>query len=321
MNVSIAIATYNRAAEVEKTLATLARLDTAGCPEYEILLIDNNSPDATAEVVNRFVPLFGGRLRYVREEKQGLSHARNRAIEEAKFEIVSYLDDDVDVDPNWLRCLCDAFAGGAVAAVGGRAYLVFPGPKPAWLGDAIEGLLTKVELGDARRPCLASEVYGVNMSFQKTWLLRAGGFRTDLGRVGTTLFGGEDADMLERVAALGGTIVYDPGAAVGHRVPPSRLRRRWFLSRCYWGNVSAAQLWPDERIGAYEFARMSWWVVRAAGGIIRPMVRHGPRSAACFAKILRLTLRLGLLAGLVSEIRARRFRSRRHRPSCALPNE
>ena len=103
MNVSIAIATYNRAGELAKTLAGLALLDTAGCPDHEVLVIDNNSTDTTPEVVKQLASLFGGRLRYVREERQGLSHARNRAIEEAQFEIVAYLDDDVDVDPRWLQ--------------------------------------------------------------------------------------------------------------------------------------------------------------------------------------------------------------------------
>ena len=72
MKVTVAIATYNRADEVEKTLETLTKLDATGCPEYEILLVDNNSTDTTAEVVQRMAPRFDGRLRYVRENKQGL---------------------------------------------------------------------------------------------------------------------------------------------------------------------------------------------------------------------------------------------------------
>ena len=147
MNVSIAIATYNRADEVAKTLAGLARLDTTGCPRQELLVIDNNSTEVTPQVVKRLASSFGGRLRYVREERQGLSHARNRAIGEARFEIVAYLDDDVDVDPAWLRHLSNSYASGDVAAVGGRAHLVYAGPKPRWLGEPIEGLLAKVELG------------------------------------------------------------------------------------------------------------------------------------------------------------------------------
>jgi glycosyltransferase involved in cell wall biosynthesis len=305
MNVSIAIATYNRAGEVEKTLAGLARLDTAGCPDHEVLVIDNNSTDATPDVVSRSAPLFGDRLRYVREERQGLSHARNRAIDEAQFEIVAFLDDDVDVDPTWLRHLGDAYASGDVAAVGGRAYLVYPGPKPRWLGEAIEGLLTKVELGPERRPAGVGELYGVNLSFRRDWLRRAGGFRTDLGRIGTTLFGGEDDDMIERVAALGGTILYEPGAVVGHRVPPGRLSRRWFWNRCFWGNLAAPRLWPDRQVSGYELLRTTWHVGRSVCRTAWAGLRHGPRSAACFQHLLTTASRSGAWAGLLGELRRR----------------
>src|SRR5262245_23912751 len=252
MNVSIAIPTYNRADEVEKTLATLTRLDPVGCPEYEILVIDNNSTDRTAQVVEQMVPLFGGQLRCVREERQGLNHARNRATAEARYEIVAYLDDDVDVDPKWLWHLRDAYASGDVAGVGGRAYLVYPVPKPKWLGESIEGLLTKVELGEHRRPAGVDELYGVNFSFRKDWLQRADGFRPDLDRVGTRLTSGGDDDMIRRVIALGGVMLYEPGAVVGHRVPPARMRRKWFWNRCLWGGVTEPRVWPVEQVSAYQ---------------------------------------------------------------------
>jgi glycosyltransferase involved in cell wall biosynthesis len=318
MNVSIAIPTYNRAAEVEKTLATLAHLDPAGCPEYEVLLIDNNSTDHTRAVADRMAPLFGGRLRRVLEEQQGLNHARNRAVEEARYEIVAYLDDDVDVDPKWLRHLSDAYASGDVAGVGGRAYLVYPRPRPAWLGESIEGLLSRVELGPHRRPAGVDELYGVNMSFRKDWLRRAGGFRPDLDRVGTRLTGGGDDDMIGRVLALGGVMLYEPLAAVGHRVPPARVRRWWFWGRCFWGGASQPRLWPDERVTAYQLLRSTWHVGLTGWGALRSGLRDGPRSAACFRQALNVAARAGTWVGLVGELR-RRLRPGRGRAARSCP--
>jgi glycosyltransferase involved in cell wall biosynthesis len=309
--VSISIATYNRAAEVEKTLLTLSRLDPTGCPEYEVLVVDNNSTDATPAVVERMASLFGGRLRYVREQRQGLSHARNRAIDEARYEVVAYLDDDVDVDPRWLWHLCDAYTGGDAAGVGGRAYLVFPSPRPAWLGEPIEGLLTKVELGPHRRPAGVHELYGVNLSFRKDWLRRVGGFRTDVGRVGTKLACGEDDDMIARVIALGGTVLYEPEAVVGHRVPPARMRRKWFWDRCFRGGASDPRLWPDERVTAYQLLRSTWHVGLMGWRTLRAGLRHGPRSAVCFQHALKVASRSGLCLGLVGELRRRGGQARR----------
>ena len=85
MRISIAIATYNRADELERTLSSLALVDQSGLDDFEVLVIDNNSNDSTAEVARRMSDLFGGRLRRVLESKQGLSHARNRAISEARL--------------------------------------------------------------------------------------------------------------------------------------------------------------------------------------------------------------------------------------------
>ncbi len=306
MNVSIAIPTYNRACEVEKTLATLTCLDTAGCSEYEVLVIDNNSTDETRATAERMAPRFGDRLRYVREERQGLNHARNRAIREARYEIVAYLDDDVDVDQKWLKHLCEAYTSGDIAGVGGRAYLVYPGPKPTWLGESIEGLLTKVELGPHRRPAGVDELYGVNLSFRKDWLCRAGGFRPDLDRVGTRLTGGGDDDMIGRVIALGGVMLYEPGAVVGHRVPPTRLRRKWFWNRCLWGGMTEARLWPAERVTPYQLLRSSWHVGLMSWRALRAGLWNGPRSAACFREALNVATRSGIWVGLASEIWHRR---------------
>src|SRR5262245_60987260 len=98
MGITITIQTYNRADEVRRTLWSLSKIDTRGVPPYEVLVVDNNSDDHTPSVVREFSSAFGSRLRYVSESRQGLSHARNRAITEARYEIVAFLDDDVEVD-------------------------------------------------------------------------------------------------------------------------------------------------------------------------------------------------------------------------------
>jgi glycosyltransferase involved in cell wall biosynthesis len=123
VNISIAIATYNRSRELAITLASLEQVDFSGGEEFEILVIDNNSTDDTLDITERFAARFGGRLRYIREARQGLSHARNRAIAESQYEIVAFLDDDVDVNVKWFKNLAAVYGQGSYAAVGGRAFL------------------------------------------------------------------------------------------------------------------------------------------------------------------------------------------------------
>src|SRR5262245_8329654 len=105
MSITITIQTHNRADELRRTLLSLARVDLLDTLQHEILVIDNNSSDHTSTVVSEVAPSFSGHLRYVWEPRQGLSHARNRAIAEAVHDVIAFLDDDVDIDVNWLRNL------------------------------------------------------------------------------------------------------------------------------------------------------------------------------------------------------------------------
>ena len=63
----------------------------------------DNAP--SSEATRRLVERRGGRARYVREGRPGLDWARNRAIAEAAGEVIAFTDDDVEVDPGWIRAL------------------------------------------------------------------------------------------------------------------------------------------------------------------------------------------------------------------------
>ncbi len=195
MGISVAVATHNRAGELKLTLSSLAGMNSED-QDYEILVIDNASSDQTSEVVHEFLPQFGGRLRYIFEERLGLSHARNRAIAEARHDILGFLDDDVDIEPHWLKRVSEAFESGDFATVGGRAFLAYQVPRPAWLDEVGECLLTKVDLGTARRSAQSDELYGLNLCIRKDWIDRVGSFRTDLGRIGECLLSSEEEELI-----------------------------------------------------------------------------------------------------------------------------
>src|SRR3954471_4782626 len=100
IKVTVAIPTYNRADFLRQTLAGIAAQQFPR-EHFEVLVIDNNSTDHTAAVVAEFANERPA-PRYLREEKQGLDHARNRALAEARGEIVVFGDDDILVKPDWL---------------------------------------------------------------------------------------------------------------------------------------------------------------------------------------------------------------------------
>jgi glycosyltransferase involved in cell wall biosynthesis len=313
MSISIAIATYNRAEEVRRTLATLALLEPSDGIDYEILVVANNCTDDTADVVRGMAARFGGSLRYIEESEQGLSHARNRAIAEAKYEIVAFLDDDVDVHPRWLRQLSAAHASGEHGAIGGRAYLVYPQTRPRWLGERDEGLLTKVELGPCQREVAPDELFGVNLSVTKQWAQKVGLFRADLGRMGRCLLGGEETDLLERIQLAGGKLLYEPNASVGHRVPIERLRRRWFWARAFWGKVGEVRCAPHDYVSPRGLLSATYRALTAAARAFAAFVYAGPWSEECFHQTKLLASRLGRWVGIAEQLHPRW-----HRPSVAV---
>jgi glycosyltransferase involved in cell wall biosynthesis len=311
MHITVAIATYNRAEELRLTLAGLARVGPSPGDTHDVIVVDNNSSDATSAVVEEASGPFGGRLRGLNEPAQGLSHARNRAIAESRGQVVAFLDDDVDVGPGWLAALCEAYRDGDVAAVGGRARLVYPVPRPPWIGDDQEGKLSRVDHGDRPIDVGPDDLFGVNLSVRRDWLDRVGPFRTDLGRVGRRLLGGEERDMLDRIASTGGRLRYEPRAEVGHRVAPERLRRGWFLRRAYWGAFGETSAAPREEATPIWLARYSWYAARATGRLFASALRHGPGSPPSFQHALDLAFQAGRCRAIAARLAGRGLSGRR----------
>ena len=116
LTATVAICTRDRPDDLRHCLDAVLRLPDDG---QEILVIDNNpSTDATREVVAAYP-----KVRYVREDRRGLDNARNRALREARHDIVAFVDDDARPEPDWLRAILRNFDGPLVMCVTG---LVMP---------------------------------------------------------------------------------------------------------------------------------------------------------------------------------------------------
>lgn len=242
MEITISIQTYNNWFYLKKTLDSLNQLRNDTAIDYEILVINNNCTDCTEKLLEEYKSKYSGNFRYVFEGKQGLSYARNKALEEARGEIISFLDDDVIVDTNWLESTVSAFRKYSATVVGGRSYLIYSEERPKWLGSEIEWMLSKLDYGEHVIENIDKDLYGLNLSMMRKVALDVGGFDISLGRCGNSLVSGEESDLLLRIRARGGKIVYEPGAVVGHLVKKERLTKKWFLKRGYIGAVSLKRL-------------------------------------------------------------------------------
>jgi glucosyl-dolichyl phosphate glucuronosyltransferase len=226
IKITVAIPTYNRADFLRQTLAGIA---TQQFPRdhFEVLVIDNNSTDHTRAVVEEFAHVHPA-PRYVHESKQGLDYARNRAIAEARGEIIVFGDDDILVRPDWLAqiavpLLADAGAR-KIGAVGGEVIPVFPDGLPDWVREWHAPLAFRADAGPLEAK---HSPMGANLAFPKWVFEQLGPFHTALDRAAGNYFSGGDSEMIRRVRAAGLQVWFAPAAAVQHQMPASRTTFRY----------------------------------------------------------------------------------------------
>jgi glucosyl-dolichyl phosphate glucuronosyltransferase len=196
----------------------------------EIILVVDHSPQLLEEARERWPQV---RVVESRGEK-GLSGARNTGVEESKGDVIAFLDDDAVPEPDWLRRLLDAYADDEVLGVGGTVRPRWLEGKPDWFPDEFDWVVGCTHSGMPSRRSPVRNLVGANMSFRRDAVLEAGGFRSELGRIGTLPVGCEETDLCIRIGKRRpqGEIVYDPAASVEHLVPGTRGTVRYFRERC-----------------------------------------------------------------------------------------
>lgn len=236
--VTVAVGTRDRPDQIARCLAHLSAQDY---PDLEILVVDNAPRDARTQHAVLALAERDPRIRYLREDRPGVSCARNRALAEARGSVICYTDDDVAVDEGWVDGLLRGFRMAPdVGCVTGlvctadiatdiEAYC--DARLPLW-SSRCEPQLFRLEQPDADALYPFSVgVFGTGASFAfDVELLRGiGGFDPVLG-AGTLTRGGEDLDLFLRVLYAGRAIAYAPAAVVwhSHRATQAGLMRQMF---------------------------------------------------------------------------------------------
>jgi len=240
--VSIIICTYNRAHSLHRTLKSLSAMSGSAPFVWEVLVVDNNSRDDTSNTVTLFSREASINVRYVFEDRQGLNHARNAGVKEAKGDLLFFLDDDVEVTVHWLTEMKKAFDTYPVVGVGGRVLLKRELQKPSWWNEEYDGALGKFDNGD--EIILSDNTYasiigiGANLSFKRSVFEQYGFFLTNLDRRKRKLLMGGDIEFAQRLKAAGALTMYYPAALVYHCPEVSRFTklylRRWYFRIGEW---------------------------------------------------------------------------------------
>lgn len=229
--ISVIVCTYNRAEYLGKCLESLAN-QSLQVTAYEVILIDNCSTDHTHKVYHSFEEKNQHiHFRVCSENKQGLSFARNRGIAEAKGNILVFIDDDAIASYNYLREIWLYFSSGKTAIAGGGKILpMYETQQPAWMTVFLMPLVSVINLGNRVRFFPGNRFpIGANMFFRREAFIKYSDFNTSLGRMGQELLGGEEKELMLRMAAAREKIVYLPDAYVHHFIPADRLNPSFII--------------------------------------------------------------------------------------------
>jgi O-antigen biosynthesis protein len=197
--VSVVVASYNGARTLKLCLESLQRLNY---PDYEIILVDDGSTDATPQIASAFPT-----VRCIRHDRNfGLSVARNTGIAAATGEIVAFTDSDCRADEDWLYYLVGSLVGSEFVGVGGPNLLPPEDSRVAAAVMVSPGGPAHVMLTDRE----AEHIPGCNMAFYKRALEAIGGFDPIFTKAG------DDVDICWRLQEIGCRIGFSPSAFVWH---------------------------------------------------------------------------------------------------------
>jgi len=224
MRVQIAICTWNRSPLLAVTLDSLSHLHIPASVDWEILIVDNNSTDDTAQIVSRFAERLP--VRYFFEPDQGHTHARNQAVEQADGDLLIWTDDDCRFNPNWLARYAQAAQDPTCDFWGAAILPFFLSGQPRWIQanwNICKGCFATRDLGSEPIEFRHDRLpYGANFAV-RTNVQKQFQFDTQLGRHADRLVIGQDEiDLLQRLLHAGHRGQWIPLNPVEHLIPAER---------------------------------------------------------------------------------------------------
>lgn len=280
----------------------VASLQAQEPPLGEVIVVVDHNP----RLFKRVRAELDGVTAVENRHPRGLSGARNTGVEVARGSLAAFLDDDAIAASDWVDRLAGACRDPSVLGAGGRVLPRWIDGRPPWFPDEFLWVVGCTYKGMPVRPAQVRNLYGGCFCIRHAVVSELGGFRTELGRVGSNRMGCEETELCIRASRRwpGGSFRYEPDAIIYHDVTAERSRWSYFRSRCFAEGVSKARLTrlvgsaqglSSER--AHAFQTLPVGALREiAGGIAQ---RDGARIARSAAIAVGLAV---TTAGYVAEL-------------------
>lgn len=290
LNTTIIICAYteNRWDDITEAVASCRQQRP---PPGEIVLVVDHNPKLYQRLINAFPDL----VVVENNEKQGLSGARNSGIAASRGRLIAFLDDDAVAEPDWLAKLqahCDQpYVNGA----GGKVEPLWVGQRPAWFPDEFLWVVGCTYRGTPIETSTMRNLMGGCMLVRREVYETVGGFRSEIGRIGTIPLGCEETELCIRAnqSMPGQVFIYEPAARIHHKVPAARITWKYFRARCYAEGLSKALV--STMVGAndalssersYTLKTLPLGVLRGVGDTLRGDVSGLGRATAIITGLL-----------------------------------
>jgi len=260
-------------------------------PRETILVIDHNT-----QLFERARTHIPGVIVIENSEPKGSSGARNSGIAIAQGTLVAFLDDDAVAEPDWLERLGRCCRDPQVLGAGGVVEPLWSSKRPTWFPKEFYWVVGCSYQKPPDTPTAVRNLFAGCMCLRRKVFEAVGGFRNEIGRVGTYPMGVEETELCIRAAQHWPDKVFlcDPYARIHHRIPPHRASWRYFRIRCYAEGLSKAMM--SRYVGAKDSlsSERSYVYRILPKGILRGIME------ALFRRDLTGLLRAGaIIAGLM----------------------
>lgn len=248
--IEVVICTYNRAAMLDRTLATLGHQRTPAGLAWSVLVVDNNCTDDTPTVVERH-RRAGLRVSSSREPTQGLTPARRHGIAQSTAPWIAFVDDDCLLAESWIaEAAAFTRAHPDCGAFGGRVRLEWEHVPRDFV---LRFPWAYAAQDHGRQPRRVPLLVGAGMVVRRSALEQSGWTRRQFldDRTGERLVSGGDVELALRIGSRH-ELWYTPACELRHVIPADRATLR-YLRRVIFG-LGACKFFEDSMLwtGSYE---------------------------------------------------------------------
>jgi len=244
-SISVIIPTYNRSNYVIKTLESFINQNYPK-DKYEIIVVDNNSSDNTAAIINDFIAKNKNNIKYILETRRGNHHARNNAASIASNEILYFCDDDIIADRMLLKEIVRPFIiDQKVGTATGRVLPKWETPPPKWIERYCNNRF--LSLLDPPEDFLISNninfLFSCHQAIRKNVFIKAGGFNPET--FGNKYLGDGETGLNIKISKLGYKFAFNGASVTYHAMSSNRYTQNYLNKRLE--NAGYAKAYTDFR--------------------------------------------------------------------------